>query len=91
MKRLELAELGKNLVPLLAAAFASGLVAFAVHRAWEHTFGHAHLLQRLGEVFVPMTFAVVVYGSMTYLLKIPSAIEVFHLVRQKLGGEPPVP
>ena len=89
MKRLELAELGKNLIPLLAAAVASGVIAVAVHRAWEHTFGHAHLHQRLGEVFVPMTFAVVVYGAMTYLLKIPSAIEVFHLVRQKLTRERP--
>ena len=87
MKHLELAQLGKNLLPLLAAAIAAGTTAFMIHRAWDRTLGHAHLLQKLGEVFVPMTLAALVYGMMTYLLKVPSALEVFQLVRQKVFGK----
>jgi putative peptidoglycan lipid II flippase len=83
MKHLDMDEISKTLWPLLAAAVAAGLAAYFGSRFWENSIGHAHLAQKLGSVFAPAMLAAIIYFGLTLFLKIPAALEILALVRNK--------
>ena len=80
LKTLDLASLRPTFLPLAVAAVAAGVVAWLGLRWWSQQLGHATLLLRLGEVFVPAAAAALVYGAITLALKTPSATEMLALV-----------
>jgi putative peptidoglycan lipid II flippase len=84
LQRLELSPLRRTGLWLVWAGVLACLVALAVSRAWEHGIGHATLLPKIGAVFVPGSAAVLVYGSIALLAKIPAALEMRDLLLQKL-------
>ena len=84
LKTLDLAALRPTLWPLAGAAAAAGVVAWLGMRGWAQQFGHATLLLKLGEVFVPAGAAALVYGGITLALKMPSATEMLALARTRL-------
>ena len=83
LKTLDLVVLRPTLWPLAGAAAAAGVVAWLGMRGWAQQFGHATLLMRLGEVFVPAGAAALVYGGITLALKMPSATEMLALARAR--------
>ncbi|MGI8967135.1 MAG: lipid II flippase MurJ, partial [Limisphaerales bacterium] len=85
LQRLGISQLRQTFFPLLTAGIAAGLTAFLVNRSWEKWIGHDHLPQKIGAVFVPMILAASLYFALSFWLKIPSAREVFDLVRQKFN------
>ncbi len=86
LAKLELTELRHSLAYLLGAALAAGLVAWGLLWLWDLKLGHATLPLKLGEVFVPMLIASLVYLGLNVWLKVAPALEVFQLLGSKLGS-----
>jgi hypothetical protein len=55
---------------------AAGLTAWGLRLHWTAQAGHATLLLKLGEVFLPMIAATMVYFLLALWWKIPSAHEI---------------
>jgi hypothetical protein len=49
--------------------------------AWEKNLGHATLLLRLGEVFVPMLAATGVYLGLGFWLKVPFVKDLLRMLK----------
>lgn len=83
LRTLEMAEVLEQLPRLAVAGLVAGLLAWYGRRLWDGRLGHVTLVLKLGEVFVPMIAASVVYMLLGLLLKIPSAGEMLRLVRRR--------
>jgi putative peptidoglycan lipid II flippase len=80
LRTLEMKETVDQLPLLAAAGLAAALTAWRGRLLWQAHFGHAGLLPRLGEVFLPMTAATVVYFALCWWMRIASAREMIGLV-----------
>ena len=80
LRKLEMKETVAKLPSLAAAGLAAALVAWRGRHLWENHFGHASLWPRLGEVFLPMTAATVIYFALSWWMNIASAREMIGLV-----------
>lgn len=69
LKFLEWADLRRTLPALLGAGLVAGAVAWGAAAAWSARIGHASLLERAGEVFVPALLAGGVYAGLSTWLK----------------------
>jgi putative peptidoglycan lipid II flippase len=83
LRTLEMKETAAQLPRLAVAGVIAGLLAWGGRGLWEGHLGHATLALKLGEVFVPMIVATVVYFALGLCFKIPSAAEMFQLVRRR--------
>jgi peptidoglycan biosynthesis protein MviN/MurJ (putative lipid II flippase) len=70
---------------LLGAAALAGLVAWALNAWWTRQLGHATLWFRLGQVFVPMTGATLIYFGVSLWARVPAAEEMLGFLRRRLG------
>jgi putative peptidoglycan lipid II flippase len=86
LKRLEMSSCMAQLPALLGAALAAAAVAWFGHQLWVERFGHATLAMKLGEVFVPMIAASVVYLALTLWLKVPAAQDMLALVKRRASA-----
>ena len=82
--RLDSGGLREMLAPIFGAGLIAAAVAWCGRLAWEHAIGHEGLWRRLGEVFVPMTAASVIYLGLALWFKVPPALEIGGLVLKKL-------
>jgi putative peptidoglycan lipid II flippase len=80
MRTLEMKETVDQLPSLAAAGLAAALVAWRGRLLWEAYFGHASLLPRLGEVFLPMIAATAVYLALSWWMNITSVREMTALI-----------
>jgi len=74
------------------ASVLAAITAWGVNAQWDRSFGHAHLLQRAGAVFVPIAAAGAVYMAVALWLKVPQAAALRDLVLGRLlrrGAKPP--
>lgn len=83
MGKLDLNKLRKDFLSVCAAAIVSGAVAFTAYQIWQRQFGHDTLPLKLGEVFIPMTIATLIYFSLASWLKISATKELLDLVKEK--------
>lgn len=81
LRVLEMEELTSSLPRLGVAGLAAGLVSWCCRLWWQSHIGHATLLCRLGEVFVPISIVSLVYLGLALWMKIPSAGEMLKLVQ----------
>ena len=88
LKFLDWAVLLQPLAALAAAAVLAGAVAWFGLRFWNEHVGHATLLLKFGAVFAPAGAAALVYGVVCVCLGVPSAREIWTLIRQRLGWRP---
>jgi putative peptidoglycan lipid II flippase len=88
LRRLEMTETLRQLPRLALAGLTAGLLAWIGRRWWEDHLGHATLALKLGEVFVPMTAATVVYMALGLWLKIPSAGEMLRVMQRQKARYP---
>jgi putative peptidoglycan lipid II flippase len=84
LRTLEMKETVAQLPSLAAAGLAAALVAWRGRILWDNHFGHASLLYRLGEVFLPMIAATAVYFALCWWMNISSAREMIALVAARL-------
>jgi len=80
LRTLEMAELVAQLPRLAMAGLVAGIISWLFRVWWGGHVGHASLLLKLGEVFIPLTLASLAYLGMGLMLKIPSATEMLRLV-----------
>jgi putative peptidoglycan lipid II flippase len=83
LKTLELAAVRANVLAIIGAAVAAGLAAWAARMAWTRSFGHETLWLRMGEVFVPMLAATLVYFGIAFAMKIPYAHDIIAVIRRR--------
>jgi putative peptidoglycan lipid II flippase len=83
LRRLDLAALRRSFPWMLAAAALAGEVAWLVSGLWDQQHGFAHLLAKIGAVFVPMIVASLTYWLATLALKIPQARELASFVHKQ--------
>jgi putative peptidoglycan lipid II flippase len=76
LRTLEMEETVAQLPRLGLAGLAAGLTAWGLRLHWTAQAGHATLLLKLGEVFLPMIAATMVYFLLALWWKIPSAHEI---------------
>jgi putative peptidoglycan lipid II flippase len=81
LKTLEFAMLIKPLLVLTAAAVVAGAVAWEGASFWNARMGHHHLWLRMGEVFVPITAASLVYFAIAVVFRTGHANELIGLFR----------
>jgi len=62
-----------------------GGIALLSARLWASHIGNKNLYQRLGEVFVPITIATVLYYIIAYCLKVPAVNEIFSLAKSRIS------
>lgn len=84
LKTIGLMELWRQIPALLGAAVLAGATAWMVLGWWNRQFGHEVLWQRLGEVFLPMTAATLVYVGLCAWLKTGHTDELFAAIRSRL-------
>ncbi len=87
LRFLGMTQLRRNTERLLVATVFAGLAAWATNYFWEKKFGHRMMLEKAGAVFLPMSIATLVYFAIAMWLKVPSAREMFQLVREKLSSK----
>jgi putative peptidoglycan lipid II flippase len=85
LARLEFGDLWQGMVASLAAAVLAGEVAYCLRMLWETHVGHATFTQKLGEVFVPMISAGLIYWGVALWLKVPGAHDILGLLRRKIA------
>lgn len=73
LRRLDLRSLLKSLWPMLIISVAAAVVAWALHRWWDHAWGHFELWTRIVAVFLPMGVAALLYWGCAWLARIPEA------------------
>src|SRR6185295_8962177 len=57
LRKLEMASLRAELLPLVLAGTVAGLIAWYGWRFWENSFGHESFASKIGAVFVPAVVA----------------------------------
>jgi len=88
LRTLEMMETVAQLPRLTLAGLVAGLLAWNGRLLWEGHLGHATLILKLGEVFLPMIVATVVYFALGFWFKIPSAGEMLRVIlRRKASHE----
>jgi peptidoglycan biosynthesis protein MviN/MurJ (putative lipid II flippase) len=70
---------------LLGAGVVAGGVAWGLRMWWTDQFGHESFDMRLGEVFVPMAAASVVYLGLGLWLRVPFVKDLIAMVRLRVA------
>jgi len=76
LAKLEMQSLRDSLRPLILAAIVAGFIAWVGWQLWAKYLGHANVVMRLGEVFVPAGIAGLVYWWLAMAAKVPAAKEM---------------
>jgi hypothetical protein len=72
---------------LAAVGLVAGLTAWTARVFWQIHWGHAGLVARLGEVFVPMIAASALYFGISWWRKLGSAGEICRLLLGRAEGK----
>lgn len=91
LKTLGLGPVLRAMPAMLGAAVLAGGVSWGLVRLWTGTLGHGSLLLKLGEVFVPITAAALVYVGLNRWLKTGYAEEMLKLVTDRVRRRTPAP
>jgi putative peptidoglycan lipid II flippase len=86
LSRLEMADLWRSLLALLAAAVLAGLGAWMTWRFCDARFGHASLGPRLAGVFAPMGFGGLVFWLLALAARVPAARDITGLLWRRSRG-----
>ena len=73
----------RTLLILIPNAVLAGLIAWAVFRAWDLRFGHAHLMAKVGGFFVPGGLACLVYWLIALWARVPAAHDILALLGRR--------
>jgi putative peptidoglycan lipid II flippase len=85
LKKLDLTGLRKDLPALLGAAVVAGVAAWWLAWQWEIRLGHRTLPFRLGEVFVPMTVATLLYFGIAAFAGVEHVQHLKKMIRARFG------
>jgi putative peptidoglycan lipid II flippase len=83
LKTLDLAPLRQPLIILGAATVVAGVVSWAAAGYWTANLGHERFILKLGEVFVPIAIASLVYLAISSVFKTGHLTELAGMVRSR--------
>jgi putative peptidoglycan lipid II flippase len=83
LKTLELNAFFQAIPKVLVAAAVAAAVAWFTSNYWTAHLGHANFALKLGEVFVPMTLAGILYFGVALILRVPSAHDIINLALRR--------
>ena len=83
LAKLEFADLMRHIPGLLGAALLAGAAAWCVLIPWNNRFGSSTFALQLGQTFLPMIAATVVYFVVAFWLKVPYTRDVLALVGRR--------
>ncbi len=83
LKTLELTEFFKTIPKVLICAALAGAATWYCVNYWTNNYGHGNVLHQLGEVFVPMIVATIVYFGAALALRVPSAQDIVRLLLRR--------
>jgi putative peptidoglycan lipid II flippase len=86
LSRLEWEPLRPVLLALAGATLAAGAVGWVGSWLWQNQLGCDTLLRKCGQVFVPMTAAVLLYWGLACWLRVPQAREIGGLLLRRFRG-----
>ena len=89
--KLDLPDLRVNLLAISGSAILAGIVAWSVAFWWTKNLGNQSLPLRLGEVFLAMTLATLVYLGVSHLCGLSHAKEMLGLVLSRFKNRTPIP
>ncbi|HEV8543033.1 MAG TPA: murein biosynthesis integral membrane protein MurJ [Verrucomicrobiae bacterium] len=84
LSKLEFSDLRPIFFQMISAGVLAALLAYGTSVAWEHYIGGAHLLSRIGAVFVPVGVATGAYLATLVWLRVPQAQDVVQVMRAKI-------
>jgi len=84
LKTLDAAAFSRHLGVLMAATALAGFVSWKLAGLWAARLGHHNLFLRLGEVFVPMTAAALVYFGISIALRTGHLDALTGILRRRL-------
>lgn len=84
LKTLDSAAFLKHLGVLLGAAVLAGVISWKGAEIWAAKVGHANLLLRMGEVFVPMAAAALAYFGISMAFRTGHLDELAGVLRRRL-------
>jgi len=84
LKTLDLAGLLKPIIVLIAAAIIAGAVAWKLESFWNARIGHDRFWLQMGEVFVPIAAASLVYCALSIVFRTGHVSELADLFRGKI-------
>jgi putative peptidoglycan lipid II flippase len=87
LRTLEMKETAAQWPALAAVGLVAGLTAWTARVFWQIHWGHAGLVARLGEVFVPMIAASALYFGISWWRKLGSAGEICRLLLGRAEGK----
>ena len=82
---LPLLRWSKGIIGLFIATLLAGLASYGVSKAIENTIGNDNLLLLLIELSLASGVAIVIFGAIAALLKLPELDMLTSRIRQKLG------
>jgi putative peptidoglycan lipid II flippase len=80
LAKLDLLNFVRHLPSLAGATVVAGVLSWFVMRAWTWKFGHANLPLKMGEVFIPMFAAAIIYFVICWWLNVPYTRDLLALV-----------
>ncbi|HTD68730.1 MAG TPA: murein biosynthesis integral membrane protein MurJ [Candidatus Limnocylindria bacterium] len=83
--RLDMQSLRHHIGALLLCAAGAALGAWFVRAWWEWSIGHQTFWSKVGEVFVSMLCAAVIYFAVAWAMRVPVANDFLKLVRRRAG------
>ena len=83
LAKLEFNDLLKHIPGLLGAGVLAGAAAWAVLRPWTSRLGFNTFALQLGQTFLPMLAATIVYFVVSFWLKVPYTRDVLALARRR--------
>jgi putative peptidoglycan lipid II flippase len=87
LAKLEFADLVRHIPGLFGAALLAGAAAWLVLKPWTDRIGHNTFALQLGQTFLPLIAATVVYFGVSFWLKVPYARDVLALVGRRKRAE----
>lgn len=84
LKSLEMGAVWKALPSMAGAAVVAGAVAWLMARWWSGSVGHTNVVEKAGEVFVPIAIATAVYLGLNLALGTSYGREALRLVTGRL-------
>ena len=84
LSSLEMGELKRQLAALFLTAAASGLIAWVLWKAMDARWGHATLVMRMAEVFVPMSAGGLFFWLAALAAKVPAARDIMALFHRRI-------
>jgi putative peptidoglycan lipid II flippase len=80
LAKLDLQNFIRQIPSLAGATVAAGVASWLLMRAWAGKFGHATLPLKIGEVFVPMLAAAIIYFVICWWLNVPYTRDLLALL-----------